>query len=143
MNCVKMGTFQSGYLVSSFIFPFVKIFSRFFIDWKANSKLITGKDKSLPWITRLELAIDSARGLWFLHSYPDGCIVHRDIKVGLYYLHYLLFLPSLLLFVCRSFLQTIFLVPIGSQQTFSSTTTFKPNCQTSGYLKLWTWASPM
>ncbi|KAH0991647.1 hypothetical protein GBA52_003130 [Prunus armeniaca] len=44
------------------------------------SEWLFGKDKSLPWITRLELAIDSARGLWFLHTYPDGCIVHRDIK---------------------------------------------------------------
>ncbi|PQM40952.1 putative LRR receptor-like serine/threonine-protein kinase [Prunus yedoensis var. nudiflora] len=44
------------------------------------SEWLFGKDKSLPWITRLELAVDSARGLWFLHTYPDGCIVHRDIK---------------------------------------------------------------
>lgn len=41
----------------------------------------TGKDKGLSWIQRLEIAIDSARGLLFLHSYPEGCIVHRDIKV--------------------------------------------------------------
>ncbi|KAI7978988.1 putative L-type lectin-domain containing receptor kinase II.1 [Camellia lanceoleosa] len=39
-----------------------------------------GKDKVLTWIQRLEIAIDSARGLWFLHTYPKGCIVHRDIK---------------------------------------------------------------
>ncbi|KAM1082538.1 hypothetical protein EV2_021776 [Malus domestica] len=39
-----------------------------------------GKDKSLPWITRLELAIDSAGGLWLLQTYPRGCIVLRDIK---------------------------------------------------------------
>ncbi|KAH9742114.1 protein kinase domain-containing protein [Citrus sinensis] len=39
-----------------------------------------GKDKCLSWIQRLEIAIDSARGLWFLHSYSEGCIVHRDIK---------------------------------------------------------------
>ncbi|KAL9458448.1 hypothetical protein AB3S75_007334 [Citrus x aurantiifolia] len=39
-----------------------------------------GKDKRLSWIRRLEIAIDSARGLWFLHSYSEGCIVHRDIK---------------------------------------------------------------
>ncbi|VVA13447.1 PREDICTED: probable [Prunus dulcis] len=44
------------------------------------SEWLFGKDKSLPWIMRLELAIDSARGLWSLHTYPDGCIVHRDIK---------------------------------------------------------------
>ncbi|KAM1741550.1 hypothetical protein ACFX13_011755 [Malus domestica] len=44
------------------------------------SEWLFGKDKNLPWRTRLELAIDSARGLWFLHTYPGGCIVHRDIK---------------------------------------------------------------
>ncbi|KAK2990843.1 hypothetical protein RJ640_016161 [Escallonia rubra] len=41
---------------------------------------IAGKDKNLSWIQRLEIAIDCARGLWFLHTYPEGCIVHRDIK---------------------------------------------------------------
>ncbi|KAJ4850897.1 hypothetical protein Tsubulata_035642, partial [Turnera subulata] len=40
----------------------------------------TGKDRILSWIQRLEIAIDSARGLWFLHTYSEGCIVHRDIK---------------------------------------------------------------
>ncbi|XP_073221239.1 probable receptor-like protein kinase At5g18500 [Cicer arietinum] len=38
------------------------------------------KNKVLSWIKRLEIAIDSARGLWFLHTYQGGCIVHRDIK---------------------------------------------------------------
>ncbi|KAA8533137.1 hypothetical protein F0562_033330 [Nyssa sinensis] len=44
------------------------------------SQWIFGKDKILSWIQRLEIAIDCARGLWFLHTYPEGCIVHRDIK---------------------------------------------------------------
>ncbi|KAM0965162.1 hypothetical protein ACFX2C_021110 [Malus domestica] len=44
------------------------------------SEWLFGKDKSLPWITRLELAIDSAGGLWLLQTYPRGCIVLRDIK---------------------------------------------------------------
>ncbi|KAJ0053307.1 hypothetical protein Pint_02681 [Pistacia integerrima] len=44
------------------------------------SKWLFGKDKILSWIQRLEIAIDSARGLWFLHTYSEGCIVHRDIK---------------------------------------------------------------
>ncbi|KAL5582529.1 hypothetical protein UlMin_014971 [Ulmus minor] len=44
------------------------------------SEWLFGKDKVLSWIQRLEVAIDSARGLWFLHTYPEGCIVHRDIK---------------------------------------------------------------
>ncbi|XP_074369309.1 proline-rich receptor-like protein kinase PERK3 [Apium graveolens] len=44
------------------------------------SEWIFGKDKSLPWVHRLNIAIHCARGLWFLHNYPKGCIVHRDIK---------------------------------------------------------------
>lgn len=44
------------------------------------SEWLFGKDKVLSWIKRLEIAIDSARALWFLHTYPGGCIVHRDIK---------------------------------------------------------------
>uniref|UniRef100_A0A2C9U894 Protein kinase domain-containing protein n=1 Tax=Manihot esculenta TaxID=3983 RepID=A0A2C9U894_MANES len=44
------------------------------------SEWIFGKDKFLSWIQRLEIAVDSARGLQFLHSYSEGCIVHRDIK---------------------------------------------------------------
>ncbi|XP_061353741.1 probable receptor-like protein kinase At5g18500 [Gastrolobium bilobum] len=44
------------------------------------SEWLFGKNKVLSWIQRLEIAIDSARGLWFLHTYPGGCIVHRDIK---------------------------------------------------------------
>lgn len=45
------------------------------------SEWLFGKEKKLSWTQRLEIAIDCARGLWFLHTYPDGCIVHRDIKV--------------------------------------------------------------
>ncbi|PPD89228.1 hypothetical protein GOBAR_DD13824 [Gossypium barbadense] len=44
------------------------------------SEWLYGKDKGLSWIQRLKIAIDSARGLWFLHTYPEGSIVHRDIK---------------------------------------------------------------
>ncbi|XP_031256658.1 probable receptor-like serine/threonine-protein kinase At4g34500 [Pistacia vera] len=44
------------------------------------SEWLYGKDRTLSWIQRLEVAIDSARGLGFLHTYPEGRIVHRDIK---------------------------------------------------------------
>ncbi|KAK0596534.1 hypothetical protein LWI29_016574 [Acer saccharum] len=43
-------------------------------------EVTAGKDKVLSWIQRLQIAIDSARGLFFLHTYSEGCIVHRDIK---------------------------------------------------------------
>ncbi|XP_073316157.1 uncharacterized protein [Primulina huaijiensis] len=39
-----------------------------------------GKDKILTWIQRLEIAIDCGKGLRFLHTFHEGCIVHRDIK---------------------------------------------------------------
>ncbi|KAL9325221.1 hypothetical protein ACSQ67_005866 [Phaseolus vulgaris] len=44
------------------------------------SEWLFGNGKVLSWIQRLEIAIDSAKGLQFLHTYPNGCIVHRDIK---------------------------------------------------------------
>nr|XP_009414340.2 PREDICTED: probable receptor-like protein kinase At1g30570 [Musa acuminata subsp. malaccensis] len=44
------------------------------------SEWLFGKDKTLSWTQRLEIAIGSACGLWFLHTYPEGCIVHRDVK---------------------------------------------------------------
>ncbi|KAK2636444.1 hypothetical protein Ddye_031236 [Dipteronia dyeriana] len=44
------------------------------------SEWLYSKDRVLSWIQRLEIAIDCARGLWFLHTYPEGLIVHRDIK---------------------------------------------------------------
>ena len=59
----------------------------FLLQFPVTKKLMnikwctTGKDEVLTRIQRLEVAIDSARGLWFLHTYPEGCIVHRDIKV--------------------------------------------------------------
>ncbi|XP_057852419.2 probable serine/threonine-protein kinase PBL28 isoform X2 [Cryptomeria japonica] len=39
-----------------------------------------GHNKTLSWNQRLNIAVGSARGLLFLHSHPQGCIVHRDIK---------------------------------------------------------------
>ncbi|CAI9092891.1 OLC1v1028249C1 [Oldenlandia corymbosa var. corymbosa] len=44
------------------------------------SQWLYGKEKNLSWIQRLKIAIDCARGLSFLHTYPEGRIVHRDIK---------------------------------------------------------------
>nr|XP_043639642.1 receptor-like protein kinase At3g21340 [Erigeron canadensis] len=44
------------------------------------SEWLFGKNGVLSWTQRLEIAVDCARGLWFLHTYSEGCIVHRDIK---------------------------------------------------------------
>jgi serine/threonine protein kinase len=35
----------------------------------------------LPWETIVKILRDCASVLRFLHTHPDGCIVHRDIKV--------------------------------------------------------------
>ncbi|KAI7725356.1 hypothetical protein M8C21_029704, partial [Ambrosia artemisiifolia] len=48
--------------------------------WGSLSEWLFSKDKVITWIQRLQIAIDCARGLWFLHTYPGGCIVHRDVK---------------------------------------------------------------
>ncbi|KAM0014777.1 putative protein kinase RLK-Pelle-URK-2 family [Helianthus debilis subsp. tardiflorus] len=48
--------------------------------WGNLSEWLFSKGKVITWIQRLQIAIDCARGLWFLHTYPAGCIVHRDIK---------------------------------------------------------------
>lgn len=43
--------------------------------------MITGKTKtSLDWTQRLYIALDSARGLSYLHDLADPPIIHRDIK---------------------------------------------------------------
>lgn len=83
MSCATTGTFRNGSLVCSSV--------HFYENWIYHSQVIkirsikfihkTGKDKTLSWIQRLQIAIDSAKGLLFLHTFPDGCIVHRDIKV--------------------------------------------------------------
>ncbi|XP_020571178.1 putative serine/threonine-protein kinase [Phalaenopsis equestris] len=44
------------------------------------SEWLFGRGKVLSWLQRLKIAIGSARGLYFLHTYEGGCIVHRDIK---------------------------------------------------------------
>ncbi|KAK8965838.1 putative receptor-like protein kinase [Platanthera guangdongensis] len=44
------------------------------------SEWLFGKPIILSWLQRLKIAVGSARGLHFLHTYKGGCIVHRDIK---------------------------------------------------------------
>lgn len=63
-------------------FPFIH--NPFYLSHKYNYSMI-GKDKVLSWIQRLKIAVDCARGLMFLHTYPNGCIIHRDIKVKTLY----------------------------------------------------------
>ncbi|XP_020106367.1 putative serine/threonine-protein kinase [Ananas comosus] len=38
-------------------------------------------DSVLSWATRVNILRDCAVALRFLHTHPDGCIVHRDIKL--------------------------------------------------------------
>ncbi|KAG8100280.1 hypothetical protein GUJ93_ZPchr0013g36632 [Zizania palustris] len=34
----------------------------------------------LPWLRRLQVAVDVAEGLTYLHSFREGAVVHRDVK---------------------------------------------------------------
>lgn len=45
-----------------------------------HENFITGSDNVLSWDRRVKILRDCALALRFLHSYPDGHIVHRDIK---------------------------------------------------------------
>lgn len=57
------------------------------IAWCELSELVVrctcaGSDRVLPWDKRVRILRDCALALRFLHTHPDGCIVHRDIKVS-------------------------------------------------------------
>lgn len=41
--------------------------------------LPTGKDP-LPWSNRVQIALDSARGLEYIHEHTVPVYIHRDIK---------------------------------------------------------------
>ena len=99
---------------------------------------LIGYDKVLSWIQRLEIAVDSARGLEFLHTCPGGCIVHRDIKVynSIMFLLYLSFTEFRFLIFCYTWF-------IVSHQTFLLMPNSKQNFQTLGCPRLWTWVNPM
>lgn len=81
MSYVSTVTCQNGYLVSTFLGKQEHVLHTLIQLLEINC-LLTGKDKNLSWIQRLQIALGSACGLWFLHIYPEGCIVHRDVKVG-------------------------------------------------------------
>lgn len=41
--------------------------------------LVTGRDP-LAWVTRVQVALDSARGLEYIHEHTVPVYIHRDIK---------------------------------------------------------------
>ncbi|KAL0350991.1 UNVERIFIED_CONTAM: putative receptor-like protein kinase [Sesamum radiatum] len=77
-NFVPTGAFLSGFTVC--IHSHDQICHLNFNLTREFNSLKAGKDKVLSWIQRLEIAIGSAQGLRFLHMFPQGCIVHRDVK---------------------------------------------------------------
>jgi serine/threonine protein kinase len=53
-------------------------------EYCANGNLaqnLLRSDSVLPWEARVKILRDCASVLRFLHTHPDGCIVHRDIKL--------------------------------------------------------------
>lgn len=40
----------------------------------------TMEGQPLPWKKRVEMTVGIARGIAYLHTYPEGSIIHRDIK---------------------------------------------------------------
>ena len=53
----------------------------YFGSLAVNSKVIIfpGRDP-LPWATRVQIALDSARGLEYIHEHTVPVYIHRDIK---------------------------------------------------------------
>lgn len=41
--------------------------------------MLLGKDP-LPWSTRVQIALDSARGLEYIHEFTVPAYIHRDVK---------------------------------------------------------------
>ena len=64
------------HLVRSSIFSFVlDIYILYLFD-----KYLIFPGKQLPWSTRLKIAMDSARGLEYIHDHTVQLYIHRDIK---------------------------------------------------------------
>jgi chitin elicitor receptor kinase 1 len=44
-----------------------------------DDDIITGKEP-LPWSSRVQIALDSARGLEYIHEHTVPVYIHRDVK---------------------------------------------------------------
>ncbi|KAH0768199.1 hypothetical protein KY290_002547 [Solanum tuberosum] len=63
-----------GYCVDRYLFLVYE-----FIDNGNLSQHLRGRD-TLPWSTRVQIALDSARGLEYIHEHTVPVYIHRDIK---------------------------------------------------------------
>lgn len=71
----KLSPLEDGH---AYINYFLSLFT---MIWIWSIILILGSDSVLSWDQRVKILRDCALVLRFLHFHPDGCIVHRDIKV--------------------------------------------------------------
>lgn len=44
-----------------------------------DDDIIPGKEP-LPWLSRVQIALDSARGLEYIHEHTVPVYIHRDVK---------------------------------------------------------------
>ncbi|XP_060218009.1 lysM domain receptor-like kinase 3 [Lycium barbarum] len=63
-----------GYCVDRYLFLVYE-----YIDNGNLSQHLRGRD-TLPWSTRVQIALDSARGLEYIHEHTVPVFIHRDIK---------------------------------------------------------------
>nr|XP_009761305.1 PREDICTED: chitin elicitor receptor kinase 1-like [Nicotiana sylvestris] len=63
-----------GYCVERYLFLVYE-----YIDNGNLSQHLHGRD-TLPWSTRVQIALDSARGLEYIHEHSVPVCIHRDIK---------------------------------------------------------------
>ncbi|KAI5080088.1 hypothetical protein GOP47_0005567 [Adiantum capillus-veneris] len=66
-----------GYCQAKFVHLLVY---EFMSNGDLGKKLLDPSSRPLTWDQRVKIAIDCAKGLTYLHEFPQGPIIHRDVK---------------------------------------------------------------